>query len=66
MRKFRVYVFQAAIYTFHLEREEWNPQSPAQLIQFMDKLVRNRFSTLTRRWVTHFDKAMSKWFQSRE
>ncbi|CAN6833539.1 unnamed protein product, partial [Brassica oleracea] len=55
------YVFQVSIHTIRRE----TPQTTTILIKFIDKVVRNRISSLNRGVCRRFDKAMMVWFGSR-
>ena len=63
------YCFQATAYALWHERNTRRvgetPHSPARLIIFLDKLIRNRISSLRRRRGNIHEKAMEMWFGSR-
>lgn len=63
------YCFQAAVYTIWYERNKRRvgeaPQSAARLLLFLDKLVRNRISSLRSIGGNKYEKAMELWFGSR-
>lgn len=63
------YCFQATAYALWHERNTRRvgeaPHSPARLIIFLDKLIRNRISSLRRRRSNIHEKAMEMWFGSR-
>lgn len=63
------YVFQVSVHTIWRERNGRRHgeahKTTAVLIRFIDKVVRNRISSLTRHGDHRFDKAMAAWFGSR-
>ena len=63
------YCFQATLYAIWFERNKRrvgeSPQSVALLLIFLDKLIRNRISSLRKKGGNKHEKAMEIWFGSR-
>ncbi|CAA7036401.1 unnamed protein product [Microthlaspi erraticum] len=63
------YVFQAVIHRLWQERNSRRhgeqPLSPNQLIQIIDKLVRNRISSIRALGDTTYDDVLQLWFEAR-
>ena len=63
------YCFQAVVYALWHERSTRrvgeNPQTAGRLIIFLDRMIRNRISSLRRRTGNNYEQAMEIWFGGR-